>query len=151
MCQYWLRDPQHPLPHLLYLDVQGWDPLLQHLTRLQVLPEPEALFFFVHWPLRHQKLLQLGQPEDPISTSAEAVSRFLLGVPSTLADLDLFDEEISWKGEVGRNVKPLKAMVLWVATMHPPPRLHYALNQLRAAMVQAPVVGRHGQMGGLPG
>ena len=40
-------------------------------------------------------------------------------------------------------------MVLWVAAMRPPPHLHYSPNQLWAAMVWAPVVGRHGQAGWL--
>ena len=37
------------------------------------------------------------------------------------ADLNLFKEEICWKGELGGKVRPLKAMVIWVMAMHPPP------------------------------
>ena len=32
--QYWLRFPPHPLTHILYPDVWGWDNLLQHPSRL---------------------------------------------------------------------------------------------------------------------
>ena len=64
-------------------------------------------------------------------------------------DLNLFKEEISWKGEVGGNVRPLKATVLWVTVMHLPPRPHHSQNQLRAATIWAPVAGRHGQVGRL--
>ena len=39
-----------------------------------------------------------------------------------VADLNLFKEEIGWKGEVGGKVRPLKAMVIRVAAMRPPPR-----------------------------
>ena len=88
-------------------------------------------------------LPQLGQLEDPISTLAEAVSRFLLGILSTVVDLNLFEEEIGWKGEVGGNVRPVKATVLWVMAMHPPPRLYYSSNQLWATTVWMPAVGRH--------
>ena len=38
--------------------------------------------------------------EDPISTSVEAVLRLSLSVPSRAADLNLFEKEIGWKGEV---------------------------------------------------
>ena len=121
--------PHHPLPYLLYLDVRGRDPLLQHLDGLQVLPESEALFSFVHHPLWHWQLLQLGQLEDPISALAEVFLRFTLGVLSTGVDLNLFEEEISWKGESGGNVRPVKAIVLRVIAMRPTPHLHYSPNQ----------------------
>ena len=51
-----------------------------------------------------------------------------------VADLNLFKEEIGWKGEVGGDTKPVKATVLWVAAMHPPPHLHYSPKQLWATM-----------------
>ena len=54
------------------------------------------------------------------------------------------------EGEAGGNVRPLKAMVLQVVLMCPPPQLHHSPNHLWAAMIWAPVVGRHGQAGGLP-
>ena len=60
----------------------------------------------------------------------EVVSRLLLSVPSTAVDLDLFEKEIGWKGEAGGDVRPLKATVLWVTVMYPPPRLHHSPNQL---------------------
>ena len=44
----------------------------------------------------------------------------LLRVLSAAADLNLFKEEISWKGEAGGNIRPLKATIIWVAVMHPP-------------------------------
>ena len=111
-CQLYRRPPCHPLPNLLHLDVWGQDPVLQCLAGLQVLPKPEVLLFIIHHPLWHWQLPQLGQLEDPISTLAEVVSRLSLGVPSTAMDLNLLEEEIGWKGQVGGNVRPLKAMVL---------------------------------------
>ena len=42
-----------------------------------------------------------------------------LRVPSTAADINLFKEEISWKGEVGEKVRPLKALVIQVTAMRP--------------------------------
>ena len=81
---------------------------------------------------------------------AEVVSGLLLRVPSMAADLNLFKEEIGWKGEAGGNVRPLKAMVIWVIAMHPPPHPHHSPNQLQATTIWAPVVGRHDQVGGLP-
>ena len=66
---------------------------------------PEALLFLNHHLPWHWYLPQLGQPEDPISTMAEAVSGLPLRVPSTVVDLNLFKEEISWKGEVGGKGK----------------------------------------------
>ena len=142
--------PRHPLSHLFYLDIWRWDPLLQCLARPQVLPEPEALFFFIHHPLWHWWLPQLRQPEDPISTWAEVVSRLLLGVPSAVADLNLFEEKIHWKGETGGNIRLVKATVLRVAAMCPPPHFHHSPNQLRATTVWMPAAGRHGQAGSLP-
>ena len=61
-----------------------------------------------------------------------------------VVDLNLFKEEIGWKGEVGGNIRLVKAMVLWVALMHLPPCLYYSPNQLWATTVWAPVAGRHG-------
>ena len=66
-------------------------------------------------------------------------------------DLNPFEKEISWKGQVGGNVRPVKATVLQVAALHQPPHLHYSPNQLQAAMVHAPAVGRNGQAGSMPG
>ena len=66
------------------------------------------------------------------------------------ADLNIFKEEISWKGELGGNVRPLKATVLRIAAMHPPPRPYHSPNQILATMIQVPVADRHGQAGGLP-
>ena len=42
----------------------------------------------------------------------EVVSRLLLRVLSMVVDINLFKEEIIWKGEAGGKVRPLKAMVL---------------------------------------
>ena len=81
---------------------------------------------------------------------AEAVSRLTLRVLSMAADLNLFKEEIGWKREVGGNVRPLKAMVIWVTAMCPTPHPHHSPNQLQAATIWASVVGRHGQVGSLP-
>ena len=108
------------------------------------------LLFFIHHLLWHRQLPQLGQMEDPISALAEVVLRLLLGIPSAAEDLNLLEKEISWKGEVGGSIKPLKAMVLQGTVMHPPHRLHHSPNQLWATTVQVPMVGRHGQVGGLP-
>ena len=77
--------------------------------------------------------------------------RLSLGVLSMAADLNLLEEEIGWKGEVGGNIRPLKATVLPVMAMCPLPHLHHSPNQLRAATIWAPVAGRHDQVGGLPG
>ena len=66
------------------------------------------------------------------------------------ADLDLFKEEISWKGEAGGNVRPLKATVVQVTVMCLPPNPHHSPNQLRAATIWVPAVGRRDQAGGLP-
>ena len=52
-----------------------------------------------------------------------------------VSDLNLLEEEISWKGEAGGNVRPLKAMVLWFTMMHPPPHLYHSPNQLWATTV----------------
>ena len=60
------------------------------------------------------------------------------------ADLNLFKEEIGWKGEAEGNIRPLKATVLRVAMMRLPPYPHHFPNQLWAAMIQAPVAGRQG-------
>ena len=68
-----------------------------------------------------------------------------------VVDLNIFEEEIGWKGEVGGDIRPVKAMVLWVVAMHLLPRLHHSPNQLWATTVWVPAVGRHGQVGGLPG
>ena len=45
-------------------------------------------------------------------------------------DFNIFEEKISWKGKVGRNVRLVKATVLWVTAMCLPPRLYYYPNQL---------------------
>ena len=82
---------------------------------------PEVLLLLNHHLPWHWYLPQLGQPEDLISTMVEVVSGLLLGVPSMAVDLNLFKEEISWKGEAGGKVRPLKAMVIWVVVMRPPP------------------------------
>ena len=66
-------------------------------------------------------------------------------------DLNLFKKEISWKGEVGGNVRPLKATAIWVTAMRPLPHPHHSPNQLWAAMIWAPAVGKHSQAGSLPG
>ena len=68
-----------------------------------------------------------------------------------VVDLKLFEEEIRWKGEVGGSVRPLKATVLQLVAMCPPPRLHYSPNQLQATTVWVPVMGRHSQGGDLLG
>ena len=47
-------------------------------------------------------------------------------------DLNLFKEEISWKGEAGGKVRPLKATVIWVTAMRLPPRPHHSPIQLWA-------------------
>ena len=59
---------------------------------------------------------------------AKVVSKFSLSVPSIVADLNLFEEEIGWKGEKGGNVRPVKATVLWAVVMHLPPRLRHSLQ-----------------------
>ena len=66
------------------------------------------------------------------------------------ADFNLLEEEIAWKEEAGGDVRPVKAIVLWVMVMCMPPHLHYTPNQLWAAAVQAPTVGKLGQMSCLP-
>ena len=68
-----------------------------------------------------------------------------------VVDLNLFEVEINWEGKAWGEVKLVKAMVLWVAVMRPPPHLHYFPNQLRATTVRAPTMGRYGQAHGLPG
>ena len=67
-----------------------------------------------------------------------------------VADLNLFKEEISWKGEAGGKVRLLKASVIRIAAMHPPPHPHHSPIQLWAATIRASVAGRHSQAGGLP-
>ena len=57
-----------------------------------------------------------------------------------VAHLNLFKEEISQKGEVGRNIRPLKATVLWVMMMRPPTQPHHSPNQLWATTVWVPAV-----------
>ena len=42
----------------------------------------------------------------------EVVSRLLLGVLSTVVDVNLLEEEIGWKGEAREDVKLMKAIVL---------------------------------------
>ena len=74
---------------------------------------------------------------------AEVVPGLPLGVPSMAADLNFFKEEISWKWEVGGKVRPLKAMVIQVTVMHPPPRPHHPPIQLQAITIWAPAAGRH--------
>ena len=74
---------------------------------------------------------------------AEVVSRLPLRIPNMAADLNLLKEEIGWKGEVGGKVRPLKAMVIWVTAMRLPPHPYHSPNQLRAAMIWVPAVGRH--------
>ena len=98
----------------------GADPLLQHLSELKVLPEPEALLFLTHHTLWLWQLPQFGQVEDPISTFVELVSRLLLSNLS-IADVNLLEEEIGWERLVGGGIRPAKAMVLRVAAVCLPP------------------------------
>ena len=100
----------------------------------------------IHHLLRHQVVTTAWAAGRPYICPRRKLSQdFCTQCPKcTVADLNLFKEEISWKGEAGGNVRPLKAMVLWVTTMHPPPRLHHSPNQLRATTIWVPVVGRHG-------
>ena len=89
----------------------GRTPNSRALPDAKSCPALETLLFLdCHLP-QHRYLPQLGQPEDPISTIAEAVSGLPLGVLSMAVDLNLFKEEIAWKGEVGGKVRPLK--VAW--------------------------------------
>ena len=100
--------------------------------------------------LWHWQLLQLGQPEDPMSASAEVPLGFSLGVLSTVVDLNLFEVEIGWKGELGGNIRPVKATVLQIMAIYPLPCLNYSPNQLQTTTIWAPKVGRHSQAGCLP-
>ena len=83
----------------------------------------------------------------------EAVSGRPLGVPSMAADLNLFKEEIGWKGEMGGKVRLLKGTVIWVVVMCPPPPpapLHHptmGCHNLGACSGQAQPSGRLAQMG----
>ena len=108
------------------------------------------LFFFAHHTLQYWYLPQHGQLEDPISTFVEAFLRLLLGIPIVVADFNLLEEEIAWKEEAGGDVRPVKATVLRVMVMCMLPHLHYTPNQLWAAAVQAPTVGKLGQTSCLP-
>ena len=53
-------------------------------------------------------------------------------------DCNLFKEEIGWKGKVGGKVRPLKATVIRVTAMRPPPRPHHSPIQLWATTIQVP-------------
>ena len=55
--------------------------------------------------------------ENPISALAEAVLRLSHGIPSTVMEFNPLEEEISWKGEAGGDVRPVKATVLQVTVM----------------------------------
>ena len=65
----------------------------------------EALLFLIHHLPWHRQLPQFRQIEDPISAMMKVVSGLLLRVLSMAADLNLFKEEIGWKGEVGGERK----------------------------------------------
>ena len=62
--------------------------------------------------------------DDPIFLFVEVVSRLSLGIPSTVADVNLLEEEISWKRVVGGDVRPVQATILGVAAVCLLPRLH---------------------------
>ena len=82
---------------------------------------------------------QLGQLENPISTFVEVVLRHSLCIPSTVANVNLFKEEIGWKGVVWGDIRPVQATVLGVIEVCLPPRFHSPPNQLWATTAGAPM------------
>ena len=53
MHQYGQRSLSQLLANILHPDIWRWDPLLQHLPELEILPKPESLLFFTHYMLQY--------------------------------------------------------------------------------------------------
>ena len=85
-------------------------------------------------------MLWLWQLEDPISAFVEVALRNLLSILSVTVDVNIFKEEMGWKGIVGGYVRPVKAMVPQVAVMCTPPHFYYPPNQLWATAAHVPMV-----------
>ena len=104
-------------------------------------------------PLWHWQLPQLGQPEDPISASTEVVSRLLTQCPQhAMAYLNLFRRRDKLEGGSGGECKateghgpPGHGNVPATPPFTTPPTNSWATT------IWVPTVGRHGQVGGLPG
>ena len=62
----------------------------------------------------------------------------LLGIPSTVPDIDLFQEDAAGQGEALGEVRLLQALVLGVSAVCLPPCLNYSLHQLQATMAWVP-------------
>ena len=83
------------------------------------------LLFFTHDILWYWLLLQLEQLGNLISAFVEMVSSLSISIPIVAVDVNLLEEEIGWKGVVEGDIRPLKAMVLRVMVVCPPPHFHY--------------------------
>ena len=69
---------------------------------------------------------------------AFVVLKLLLGIPSTVAYVNLLEEEIVWKGVARGGIGPVKATVLGAAVCLPP-HLQYPPKQFQATMAWAPL------------
>ena len=81
-------------------------------------------------------MLQLGQIKDPITTLVEAVLGLVLGVPSTMMGVNLFEKKMGCKGVAGGGIRPVKTMVLGVVVVCLTTCLHYHPNQLWAVVAR---------------
>ena len=111
--------PCHPLAHLLHLDILGGMPNSSALPDSRSCPSQKRFSSssIIHCGIGSYH--SLGSLKTLYPPWQKWSLRLPLRVPSMVADLNLFKEEISWKGEVGGNIRPLKAMVIWVMVMRP--------------------------------
>ena len=75
----------------------------------------------------------------------------LLSILSMALDINLFHDEVAGQGEAWGKVRPLQALVLRVAVVCPPARLHYPPNQIWATAARVPMPTWPGLLLALPG
>ena len=55
-----------------------------------------------------------------MTTLVEVVIGLVLSILSIAVDVHLFEVEVGWEGLAGWDIRPVNAVVLWVAVVCPP-------------------------------
>ena len=71
--------------------------------------------------------LQFRQLKNPVTNLTKLVTRFGLSILSMVADVHILEKDMGRERVAGWHLGPVKAMVVWVMSVHPPTLLHHPL------------------------